>query len=151
MRKAFLFLFATLICCTVFAQKTHESKNKQTAIQSVQKQFKDLTTLSDKIWSYEETAFNEVKSSKDLAAYATSKGFTVVQGIGGIPTAFTAEYGSGSPVIGILGEFDALPGLSQKTVPHKAPLNEGGAGHGCGHNLFGVASMGAATAIKELI
>ena len=54
-------------------------------------------------------------------------------------------------VIGILGEFDALPGLSQKTVPHKAPLNKGGAGHGCGHNLFGVASLGAAMAIKDLI
>ncbi len=151
MRKTFLFLLTTLVCCSVFAQKPHKNANKQAAIQSVQKQFNDLRTLSDKIWSYEETAFNEVKSSKDLAAYATSKGFRVVEGIGGIPTAFTAEYGSGSPVIGILGEFDALPGLSQKTVPHKAPLNEGGAGHGCGHNLFGVASMGAATAIKELI
>ena len=151
MRRIFLFLLTTLFCCAVFAQKTHKNTNKQAAIQSVQKQFNDLRTLSDKIWSYEETAFNEVKSSADLAAYATSKGFTVVKGIGGIPTAFTAEYGSGSPVIGILGEFDALPGLSQKTVPHKAPLNDGGAGHGCGHNLFGVASMGAATAIKELI
>ncbi|MFK8008639.1 MAG: amidohydrolase, partial [Saprospiraceae bacterium] len=151
MRRTFLLLFSALVCCSVFAQKPHGNSNKQAAIQSVQKQFNDLRTLSDKIWSYEETAFNEVKSSKDLAAYATSNGFKVVKGIGGIPTAFTAEYGSGSPVIGILGEFDALPGLSQKTVPHKAPLNEGGAGHGCGHNLFGVASMGAATAIKELI
>jgi len=151
MRKTILFIFSILVTCSVFAQKTHKNANKQAAIKSVQQQFKDLTILSDKIWSYEETAFNEVKSSKDLAAYATSKGFRVVQGIGGIPTAFTAEYGSGKPVIGILGEFDALPGLSQKTVPHKAPLNEGGAGHGCGHNLFGVASMGAATAIKELI
>ena len=73
------------------------------------------------------------------------------RGVGEIPTAFTAEYGSGKPVIGILGEFDALPGLSQKTVPHKDPLNAGSPGHGCGHNLFGVASLGAATAIKELI
>ena len=62
-----------------------------------------------------------------------------------------AEYGSGKPIIGILGEFDALPGLSQKTVPEKDPLHEGGNGHGCGHNLFGVASLGAAVAVKELI
>ncbi|HAH35915.1 MAG TPA: amidohydrolase, partial [Algoriphagus sp.] len=68
-----------------------------------------------------------------------------------IPTAFVAEYGSGSPVIGILGEFDALPGLSQNKVPYKSPLNEGAPGHGCGHNLFGVASLGAAASIKDLI
>lgn len=151
MRKINLILWMAFISCTVFAQQKHENSNKQMAIQSVQQQFKDLRVLSDKIWSYEETAFNEVKSSKDLVTYAKAKGFKVVEGIGGIPTAFTAEFGSGSPVIGILGEFDALPGLSQKTVPYKEPLNEGKPGHGCGHNLFGVASLGAATAIKELI
>jgi len=68
---------------------------------------------------------------------------------GDIPTALVAEYGSGKPVIGILGEFDALPGLSQKTVPEKSPLNHGAPRHGCGHNLFGVASLGVAVAIKE--
>ena len=66
-----------------------------------------------------------------------------------MPTAFTAEYGSGKPIIGILGEFDALPGLSQQTTPGKNPLHEGEAGHGCGHNLFGVGSLAAAVAVKE--
>ena len=71
------------------------------------------------------------------------------RGVGKIPTAFTATYGSGSPVIGILGEFDALPGLSQQTTPNKNPVEEGMPGHGCGHNIFGTASLGAALAIKE--
>jgi aminobenzoyl-glutamate utilization protein B len=75
----------------------------------------------------------------------------VEEGVADTPTAFIASYGSGKPVIGILGEFDALPGISQKAVPEKTPLVQGAAGHGCGHNLFGTASLGAAVAIKNLI
>ncbi len=127
------------------------NKNKQEVIKSIESKYDQLTDLSDRIWSYEEIAFKETQSADALASYAKAQGFKVDRGVGEIPTAFTAEYGSGSPVIGILGEFDALPGLSQKTVPHKEPLNHGAPGHGCGHNLFGVASLGAATAIKELI
>ena len=135
----------------LFCQLGHENQNKQAVINSVNAQFDDLRDLSDRIWSYEEIAFEETRSAADLVSYAKSNGFKVTTGIGEMPTAFVAEYGSGEPIIGILGEFDALPGLSQKTVPHKDPLNAGAAGHGCGHNLFGVASLGAATAIKELI
>ncbi|NJB87841.1 aminobenzoyl-glutamate utilization protein B [Lewinella marina] len=124
---------------------------KEAVSKSIEQQYEDLTAVSDKIWSYEEVAFQESQSAEALKEYARAQGFTIKENIGGMPTAFTAEYGSGKPVIGILGEFDALPGLSQATVPHKQPLNEGGAGHGCGHNLFGTASLGAATAIKELI
>lgn len=93
----------------------------------------------------------ERKSSKLLADYAEAQGFRVTRGVAKIPTAFIAEYGSGSPIIGILGEFDALPGLSQKAQAIKEPLVEGAPGHGCGHNLLGTGSMGAALAIKELI
>lgn len=125
--------------------------NKLAVITSVDSKYDQLTDLSDKIWSFEEIAFQEVQSSKALADFAEANGFRVKRGVAETPTAFTAEYGSGSPVIGILGEFDALPGLSQKTVPTKEPLNPGSAGHGCGHNLFGVASLGAAIAVKELI
>lgn len=146
------YLLTLLITCSVYAQKKPKiNSNKKTAIASVESQSDKLIELSDKIWSFEEVAFRENQSADALAAYAESQGFTVKRGVAGIPTALVAEYGSGKPVIGILGEFDALPGLSQKTVPYKDPLNEGGAGHGCGHNLFGVASLGAATAIKELI
>ncbi|MDO8630065.1 MAG: amidohydrolase, partial [Phycisphaerales bacterium] len=79
------------------------------------------------------------------------QGFKVERGVSGMPTAFTATFGTGKPIIGILGEFDALPGLSQKAQPTKEPLDPGKPGHGCGHNMFGAASLGAATAIKELI
>ncbi|MFZ9661924.1 MAG: amidohydrolase, partial [Chitinophagaceae bacterium] len=93
----------------------------------------------------------EHQSSKVLSDYAEKQGFKVTKNIADIPTAFIAEYGSGKPIIGILGEFDALPGLSQKAQPVQEPLNAGAPGHGCGHNMFGAASLGAAVAIKDLI
>ncbi|WP_224483223.1 amidohydrolase [Robertkochia aurantiaca] len=127
------------------------SKDKKQVIASVENHKEELIKISDSIWSAAEIAFQEEKSSAYLADYAEANGFTVERGVAGIPTAFTATYGSGKPVIGILGEFDALPGISQKASPEKDPLVEGGAGHGCGHNLFGTASLGAALAIKEQI
>jgi len=125
--------------------------NKTAILQSVSNHSAELIDVSNKIWSYEETAFHESQSSKALADYAEANGFKVERGVAEMPTAFIATYGSGSPVIGILGEFDALPGLSQKAVPTKDPIHTGEPGHGCGHNLFGTASLGAAIAIKELI
>lgn len=133
------------------AQKLPFLKTKDKAQASIQSKYDQLTELSDKIWAFEEVAFQETQSAAALVAYAEANGFKITKGVAGIPTAFVAEYGSGSPIIGIMGEFDALPGLSQNKVPYKDPMNEGGAGHGCGHNMFGVASLGAATAIKELI
>ncbi|MFP4089028.1 MAG: amidohydrolase [Cyclobacteriaceae bacterium] len=152
MRKFFLTtLLASCVLLSYAQKKPKINAHKKAVMASVEAQADELTALSDKIWAYEEIAFQETQSSKALADYAEAQGFRVTRGVAGIPTAFTAEYGSGEPVIGILGEFDALPGLSQKAVPTKDPRNEGAPGHGCGHNLFGVASMGAATAIKELI
>ncbi len=152
MKKFILTFFAWSLVVLVFAQsKPNINKNKKSVIQNVEANYKNLTDLSDKIWSYEEIAFQEKQSSAALAEYARNNGFKVTTGVGEIPTALVAEYGSGKPIIGILGEFDALPGLSQKTVPTKDPVHEGAPGHGCGHNLFGVASLGAAVAIKELI
>ncbi len=148
-------LLLSLLCMSIISvhaqRKPKINKNKKAVIASIESNYEALTTLSDKIWAYEEEAFQETQSAQALADYAKANGFKVTQGVADIPTALVAEYGSGKPIIGILGEFDALPGLSQKTVPHKDPLNEGGAGHGCGHNLFGVASLGAAVAVKELI
>jgi aminobenzoyl-glutamate utilization protein B len=149
MKKLLLALCAIFIFANANGQ--HENKLKQSAIEFVDGNYKDLTTLSDQIWSFEEEAFQETQSAQALMHYAEKQGFKITSNIGDMPTAFVAEYGTGSPVIGILGEFDALPGLSQKTVPYKDPLNEGAPGHGCGHNLFGVASLGAATAIKGMI
>jgi len=152
MRLILSFLLIFGLTLTVNAQqKPAISKNKKAVISAIDGRYDELTTLSDKIWSYAEEAFRETKSSEALIQYAEANGFKVKKGVAEIPTAFVAEYGSGKPIIGILGEFDALPGLSQKAVPTKDPLQEGAPGHGCGHNLFGTASLGAATAIKELI
>ena len=127
------------------------NKTKQAIFASVEKHQANLIKISDEIWALAETAFEEHTSSKLLSDYAEQQGFTVKRGVAGMPTAFVATYGSGKPVISVLGEFDALPGISQKAQPTKSPLNEGAAGHGCGHNIFGAGSLGAAIAIKELI
>jgi aminobenzoyl-glutamate utilization protein B len=128
-----------------------ELKKKDDAVSSVEKHKAELIDLSDQIWRFAETALRETRSSKVLADYAEKQGFEVKRGVAGMPTAFVASYGQGRPVIGILGEFDALPGISQKAQPVKEALEAGSAGHGCGHNLFGAASLGAAVAIKEMI
>ena len=126
-------------------------KNKDEAVASVEKHKAELINLSDQIWRFAETALRETRSSKVLADYAEKQGFQVNRAVAGMPTAFVASYGQGKPIIGILGEYDALPGISQKAQPVKEALEAGSAGHGCGHNLFGAASLGAAVAIKELI
>ena len=138
------------VSITSFAQKGM-SKNKKALLTSVEKHKNELIKISDEIWGLAETAFEETKSAEILASYAEKQGFNVERGVAGMPTAFVATYGSGSPVISVLGEFDALPGISQKATPTKSPLKEGAAGHGCGHNLFVAGSLGAAIAIKELI
>lgn len=152
MRPLKNFLKVLLILIPLFGMaQVKISKNKQTLATSIEKHEAELIELSDKIWSYAETALTESQSSKVLSDYAEEQGFRVTRGVAEMPTAFIAEYGSGKPIIGILGEFDALPGLSQKAQTGKDPVTAGNPGHGCGHNLFGVASLGAALAVKELI
>ncbi len=148
------YIFSAALCLTVCiatAQKQKTSPNKALVEQSVEKHQLDLTKLSDQVWAFAEPALKEYQSSKVLADYAEAQGFKVTRGVAGLPTAFTAEFGSGKPVVGIMGEYDALPGISQKAQTTREPLVDGAAGHGCGHNLFGVGSLGAAIAIKELI
>ena len=108
--------------------------------------------ISDKIWEYAELGLQEFNSSKLLADTLEAAGFTVERGLAGMPTCFVATYGSGRPVIGLLGEFDALPMLSQKArVPKKDPVVEGAPGHGCGHNTMCTAAAAAAIALKEVM
>lgn len=140
-----------IIFCQLISKSQDIKQLKDKAIASVEAHKPALINLSDEIWALAETAFEETKSAELLASYAEQQGFSVERGVGGMPTAFIATFGSGSPTIGILGEFDALPGLSQQPVPTKNPLTKGAAGHGCGHNLFGAGSLGAAIAIKELM
>ncbi|WP_375334281.1 amidohydrolase [Flagellimonas sp. C4] len=143
-----LFLFG-LFVLNLSAQKM--TKDKKAVVEAVEKHKDNLIQISDSIWALAETAFEESISSKLLADYAEKNGMTVTRGVADIPTAFVATFGSGKPVISVLGEFDALPGLSQNTVPNKDPRVDGAPGHGCGHNMFGAASLGAALAIKEQI
>jgi aminobenzoyl-glutamate utilization protein B len=136
---------------TAGAGQPEASAAKQAAVNAIDRRAADLAGLSDRIWAYAEIALREHRSAAALADYAEQQGFEVKRGVAGLPTAFTATYGEGRPVIGVMGEYDALPGLSQQALPEKTPLEEGAAGHGCGHNLFGAASLGAAIAIKEQI
>ncbi len=110
-----------------------------------------LCAMSDEIWRLAEPAFQERKSSAVLADALEAAGFSVERGVSGMPSAFVASYGSGKPVVGILAEYDALPGVSQKPVPHKEPLVEGACGHGCGHNLLGTGSTAAAIAVSRAL
>ncbi len=145
------FLFLLILSTTAHLQAQAISAPKQQLMEDISSREAVLTGMSDEIWTLAETAFEESGSAKILSDYAESQGFRVERGLAGMPTAFTAEYGSGTPIIGILGEYDALPSISQKATPTKDPLQEGEAGHGCGHNLFGVGSLAGAVAIKEAI
>ena len=151
MRLSCILIITCITILPVIAQSKKANPNKDAVVRSVEKHQAELIKLSDAVWGYAETALKEEKSAKVLADYAESQGFRVKRGVAQLPTAFVAEYGSGKPVIGIMGEFDALPGISQKAQPIREALVEGGGGHGCGHNLFGAGSLGAAVALKELI
>ena len=125
-------------------------KLAQKIAQYVRKNEEKYTDLSRKIWEYAELAFREEKSAAVLIDLMKDEGFSVETDLAGIPTAFVARYGSGKPVIGFLGEYDALPSLSQKAGSSvREPLIPDGAGHGCGHNLLGVGAAAAAIAAKD--
>ena len=108
-----------------------------------------VTNVSEQLWEWAELGYLETQSSGLLQTTLAEAGFEVSAGIGGIPTAFTATFGSGEPVIGIMGEFDALPGISQAAVPYAETVEGKPSGHACGHNLFGAGSLGAALAVKD--
>ena len=124
---------------------------KQLALQHLEQRRSLLNETALDIWHHPETALNEKYASAKLAEILEEEGFNIQWGSGGMPTAFIASWGAGGPTIGILGEYDALPGLSQQLSSDRLPVVTGGAGHGCGHNLFGTASMGAAMAVKAAL
>jgi aminobenzoyl-glutamate utilization protein B len=124
---------------------------KSDALKIIDQKAQLLIDVSDKIWDYAEIALMEYESSKLLEDVLEKEGFRVEKDVADLPTAFVATFGSGIPVIGILAEYDALPGLSQDSTPFKKVLQEEGSGHGCGHNLFGAGSLGAALALKEVM
>ncbi len=125
---------------------------KEAIIHSIDRRGEWLSGLSDAIWDHPELAFHETFAADLLCDALRQEGFAVEEGIAGIPTAFLGRFGEGKPVIGILGEYDALAGMSQQAdVTHPEPIVPGGNGHGCGHNLLGVGSLAAAIAVKDYL
>lgn len=124
---------------------------KTTLLERIDDDRDELAALTRTLWENPELGLQETEAAALLTDRLAAAGFEVDTGVGGMPTAFVASYGTGSPRIGILGEYDALPGLSQTVSAHREPVESGAPGHGCGHNLFGVGSLGAALAVKEAI
>ena len=150
-RSIVLLLFMFFSWGSYTQAQSSKAGAKSRAIQFIEKKKEELITLSDSIWNLAEPSYAEVKSSRLLIVYLKKEGFTIQENISGFQTAFIASYGEYKPVIGLYGEYDADPDASNKVVPRKEELGPGKYGHGGGHNLLGVGSIGAALAIKSLI
>lgn len=148
--KLRLLLAAAAAAFPVAALAAPADKDQAALSQSVDKREASLSRLARSIWGYSEVGYQETKSSALLADELQKAGFSVQRGVAGMPTAFTASFKRGEgPVIAILAEYDALPGLAQDATPERSPVAGRIAGHACGHNLFGAASVTAAIAVKE--
>jgi aminobenzoyl-glutamate utilization protein B len=118
-------------------------------INFVDSRYEQTTGLARDLWEFAEVGYQEVKSSALIKKALAAEGFEIDSGLAGIPTAFVATFGTEGPVIGILAEYDALPGINQDDVPIRSPIEGKTAGQACGHNLFGAGSVGAAIAVKH--
>jgi len=151
------FKLFSIFCLLLLFQTTYSqnikgiSKDKQKFMADLENQYVDYKQIALKIWSYAEVGYKETKSSNLLQEKLKQEGFNLESGVAGIPTAFVATYGTGKPVIGILAEFDALPGLAQDSVTERSIPAGMKAGHGCGHHLFGTASVAAGIELKKII
>ena len=143
MKKPLIILFSFLFYLNSTAQKSNKD-----VLKNLDKKSAAYGVIAQNIWNLAEMGYQEEKTVALLQKTLSDNGFSINKGVAGMPTAFIAEYGSGSPVIAILGEYDALPGLSQQAVPEKKSANKV-AGHACGHHLFGTASVAAAIATKD--
>jgi aminobenzoyl-glutamate utilization protein B len=143
---------AALLCAAAsIPAQTGQSRDVSEVLQAMDRQSGHFGDLSLRIWQFAEVGYKEVKSSALLKQELRQAGFGIEENIAGIPTAFSATWGEGKPVIGILGEYDALPGLSQDAVPVEKAIVAGEPGHGCGHNLLGTGSAFAAIAVKNYL
>ncbi|MEY3055727.1 MAG: hypothetical protein RLZZ614_254 [Bacteroidota bacterium] len=157
--KQILILACLLLSLQVIAQKKSKidpatqqvNANKEAALAALNTAYEADKKTALQIWEYAEVGYKEVKSAALHVQHLKDAGFTVETGVAGIPTAFVATYGTGSPAIGILAEYDALPGINQSASAERDPIVGKNAGHACGHHLFGTASVSAGIAIKELI
>ena len=145
----YLFVFSVFL---LFIPNTLISQfnNQETkVIEELDSKADDYFKIAKEIWTYAEVGYQEYKSSELLQMTLKNEGFQIETGVAEIPTAFVASYGQGSPIIGILGEFDALPGITQTAAPSREERTDVDAGHACGHHLFGAGSAAAATAVKN--
>lgn len=142
-------VIALLICPEIQLFAAPDERDEMLRKMDAQSEY--FGKLSRQIWEWAEVGYKEKQSAELLKTELRNAGFQIQDKVGDIPTAFTATFGSGKPVIGIMGEYDALPGLSQEDTPEKKARTAGAPGHGCGHNLFGVASAFAAIAVKNYL
>jgi aminobenzoyl-glutamate utilization protein B len=153
--NSFVYLVAFLLLSLavpqlVLSQNADDLKRK--AIEQVESTRPLIEEMATNLWDYSEIALQETQSASLLIGKLREAGFRIEEGVAGMPTAFVATYGNGSPVIGILAEYDALPGVGNEAVPKRQPRKDGTTtGHGCGHNLFGAASVGGAIALKQVM
>lgn len=144
-------LALTIVSGLLFLLPARARAQKEALDAAVKVHSEEAWKMARKIWDWAEPGYQEKRSAALLADALEKAGFKVERGVAKIPTAFTATLGSGKPVIGIMGEYDALPGLAQEAVPYRQPRPGNGYGHGCGHHLFGVASLSAALALGAQI
>ena len=142
-------LFSVWLAASAVSAAGANDGDSQPVLTRVSPHAQTVAAVADQLWERAELGYLEQHSSALLQQTLEAAGFEVNAGIGGIPTAFTASFGSGEPVIGIMGEFDALPGISQAALPVAQPIDGKPSGHACGHNLFGAGSLGAALAVKD--
>jgi aminobenzoyl-glutamate utilization protein B len=145
-------LFLCILMLSTFLNATGQklSKEKQVILQALDSKADTYSECAMKIWDYAEIGYKEEKSTALLQDILTSEGFQMKTGVAGLPTGFIASYGSGSPVVAILAEFDALPGVSQEAVPFRKEREDGhNVGHACGHHLFGTGGVAAAIEVKN--
>jgi aminobenzoyl-glutamate utilization protein B len=133
----------------LLAQETASTDGSQAVLDALETARGRWTRLARELWDAAELGYQEERSSTLLAGELEQAGFTVERGVAGMPTAFVASFGRGRPILGVLGEFDALPGMSQKAEPSPGPVRPGAGGHACGHNLFGPGSLAAVIAVKD--
>ena len=150
MRRYLPVILPFVLFTSASARQPSTSDDSAAMLQRIDARRESYATVAKQIWGFAEVGYQEQKSSALLQQQLREAGFQVRAGVADIPTAFVATFGSGKPVIGIVGEFDALPGLSQEAqTAARHAIEENGAGHGCGHNLLGTGALAAAVAVKE--
>jgi aminobenzoyl-glutamate utilization protein B len=149
MKAPFFLLWLTVFSISLVQAQPTMTPIQQSILTGIDAKTNHYAAISRQIWDLAEVGFQEYKSAALLQNELKQEGFTVQAGVAGIPTAFVATFGSGKPVIGLLAEYDALPGITQDASPERKPIEGKKAGHACGHHLFGTGSVASAIAVKN--